>query len=313
MAEPNVLIGAQRFLRLAVESSWATLPGSPVWVDALCDDYTVRFKPKNLAAQPRGGLMQRKYSRNVSGHPSGNFVSSLYGWKPTGLATSLAQAMLEWGFLDHESKAPRSKSAQWVNTSHDDDKQHSGLRVNQATLAGSEAGIKLTLEVIGKEELILSGQSSTPPVDRHKAVDFLWEDCSFTLDGEVMPFSSFQWSVQRSVAPIYQNSKSPTACPKAGWVETFSVTPLKSDNSWDVIRNDLAMTELAGELVLKGLHNGTGTGGTDFTVCTVAFPRLSFVDSDESGGVGVLENPLTWNVLKPDSLSLSSTMTWTEE
>ncbi|WP_010586310.1 phage tail tube protein [Schlesneria paludicola] len=312
MTEPNILIGAQRFLRLAVESSWATLPGSPVWVDTPCDDYTVRFKPKNLAGQPRAGLMQRKYSRNVSGHPAGNLVTSLYGWKPTGLLTSLAQAMLEWGFTDHESKAPRSKSAQWVYTSHDDDKQHAGLRVNQATLAGSEAGIKLTLELIGKTETILSGQTSTPPNDRHQLVDFLWEDCSFKLDGTVMPFSSFQWSVQRSVAPVYQNSKVPTSCPKAGWVESFSITPLKSDNSFDVLRNDLEMTELPGELVLKGLHNGTGGPGTDFTVCTVAFPRLSFVDSDESGGVGVIENPLTWNVLKPDTASPSSTMTWTE-
>lgn len=312
MSDVNVLIGAERFLQLAVETSWATLPGSPTWVDVPVDDYTVAFKPKNMVNQARVGLFQRKYANNVSGHPSGNLVSSLYGWHPSGLTTSLAQALMEWGFLDHEAKFARSKSARWVYTTHEDDKQFAGLRVNQATLAGSDSGVKLTLELIGKSETILSGQTMQPPNDRNKNVEFLFEDCTFTLDSVAMPISSFQWTVQRGLDVIYQNSATPTSCPKTSWNETFSVTPLKGDASFDALRDSLGMHEMAGELVLKGLHNGTGTGGTDFTILTVDFARLSLINSDESGGVGAIQNPLTFNVLKPDTSANGSVMAWSE-
>ena len=310
-ADIQVLIGEQRFLRICDESTWATVPGSPTWYDVPVTDYNVRFKPKRRDGQARVGLFQEKFGTNPTGHPSGNLVTPLYGFHPTGLTTSLAQYLMEWGFLDQEVKFPRSKVCEWQYVGHEDDKRHLGLRVNTITLAGSDAGIVLTLELIGQSAVNFTG-SASPPNNRNKLVEFLFEDSTFSLGGSAMNFSQFQWSVSRNLDVIYENSHNPIAAPKTSWKETFSVTPVKADSTYDAMRESLGMQEMAASLTLKGNHNGTGTGGTNFAQVAIAFARLSLIDSDESGGTSAQMNPLTFAVLKPDSSSNGSVMTWSE-
>jgi tail tube protein len=307
-ADIPVMIGEQRFLQLCSETTWGTVPTSPVWIDVPVNDYTVRYKPKRRNGQARVGQYQRRYGANVSGHPSGNLVTPLYGFQQTGFTGSLAQMMLEWGFLDQENKFPRSKCAQWEYENHEDDKGQVGLRVNQITLAGSESGIVLTLELIGQSSSNITG-SASPPNSRNKLVEFLFEDSTFSLGGNPMTYSAFQWSCQRNLDVIYLNSNSPTGMPKTAWTETFSVTPVKADDTYDIARDALGMPEYVGSLVLKGLHNGTMSN--TWAVGTVAFPRLSLIDSDENGGTSTIMNPLTFDILKPDTSSNGSTMTWT--
>ena len=310
-ADITTLIGQERFLRICDESTWGTLPGTPTWYDVPVTDYTVRFKPKRRNGQARTGAYERRFATNPTGYPAGNIVTPLYGWKPTGLSTSLAQYLLEWGFLDQAVKFPRSKAAQWQYLNHEDDKQHLGLRVNTITLTGSDAGIVLTLELAGQSASQITG-SASPPTTRNKVVEFLFEDSTFSLGGTAINASSFTWSCQRNLDVIFENSHTPISMPKTGWTETFSLTPVKKDSTYDALRDALGMAEMAGQMVLKGLHNGTGTGGTNYTVVTVAFARLSLIDSDESGGVSAVMNPLTFDVLKPDTSATGSVMTWTE-
>ncbi|WP_373649008.1 phage tail tube protein [Schlesneria sp. DSM 10557] len=311
VADVNVFVGQQRFLRLIDEETWATVPAvDPVWVDVPVTDYTVRNRPKRRNGQARTGSYQRRYGANPSGHPSGNLVTPLYGFVNEDLEISLAQLMMEWGFADHEVKFPRSKTAEWQYVGHDNDQRHLGLRVNTATLAGSEAGIVLTLELIGQSSVSFTGAAS-PPADRNKLVEFLFEDSTFTLGGTPLRVSQFQWSVQRNLDVIYHNSHNPISMPKTQFSETFSITPMKSNKTYDDLRDAFGMPELAGQLVLKGLHNGTGDTG-NFTVLTIDFDRLSLIDSDESGGTGAIMNPLTFDVLKPDTADNGSAMTWTE-
>ena len=307
-ADLPVLIGQQRFLQLVAETTWGTVPGSPTWIDCPVTDYNVRFKPKRRNGQARVGLFQQKYGSNPSGSPAGSLVAPLFGWQPTGLTGSLAQYLLEWGFLDQEAKFPRSKSAQWEYTGHEDDKGHTGLRVNTATLEGSEAGISLTLELIGKTATNFTG-SATPPNSRYQVAEFLFPDCSFTINSAALNISNFKWSVQRNLDVIFENSASPLSMPKTAWNETFSVTPLKADATYDTLRDNLGMQETTASLVLKGLNEGTMTN--TWTQVTIAFARLSLIDSDESGGTSAQMNPLTYQVLKPDTSANGSVMTWT--
>jgi Phage tail tube protein len=307
-ADLTVLIGQQRFLQLVAETTWGNVPGSPTWLDVPVNDYNVRFKPKRRSGQARVGQFQRRYGSNTSGNPSGSLVAPLYGWKPTGATTSLAQYLLEWGFTDQENKFPISKSAQWEYANHEDDKGHTGLRVNTATLEGSDAGISLTLELIGKTASNFTG-SATAPNSRYQVAEFLFPDCSFTINSTAMNISSFKWSVQRNLDVIFENSPSPLSMPKTAWNETFSVTPLKADSTYDALRDSLGMQETTATLVLKGLNEGTMTN--TWTQVSIAFGRLSLVDSDESGGVSAQMNPLTYDVLKPDSSANGSVMTWT--
>ena len=302
-ADLPVIIGEEKFLRFCDEATWATMPGSPTWVDMPVSDFNMRFKPKRRNAQARIGLYQRKYGANVSGHPSGNLVTPLYGF---GGSPSLAQKMMEWGFLDQEVRHPRSKIIQWICAGHDDDKTFLGCRVNSATLAGSEAGIVLTLDLIGQSVSNAAVYGVSAPNDRKKCIEFLFEDSTLTLGGTPVKYSQFQWGVQKNLDVIYQNSKKPTSMPKQSFMETFSVTPLKSDATWDALRDALGMTEVAGVLTLVG---DDGAGAT--VILTVTFGRLSLIDVDEQGGIGHLNQPLTFDVLKPDGLTNGSVMAWT--
>lgn len=312
-ADVPVISTERSYAVLIDESTWATMPGSPVRVHVPVTSSNVRFHAKRRNAQQRVGLFQRKYGRNVSGNPTGQIVTPLYGWIPTGLTTSLAQWLLEWGALDQEVTFPRSKILEWAEGPDTANSRHLGLRVNSMTLAGSaDNGITLTLELIGQDSVNFATANAKPD-DRNKLVEFLFEDITFTLDGSATPIGSFQWQIQRGLQPTTWNSRRPQSLPKSQWVETFTVTPPKQGHAWEDKVRALDMQEVEAQLVLKGLHNGTGTEGTDFTVLTLDFPRLSLIDADEQEANGIYNEPLTFDVLKPDTSDLSSTMTWTEE
>ena len=168
------------------------------------------------------------------------------------------------------------------------------------------------MELIGQDTVNFATANGLP-ANRNKLVEFLFEDLTFTLDGNVTPIGSFQWQVQRGLQPQYWDSRRPQSLPKSQWVETFSVTPPKQGHAWEDLVRDLDMQEVDAQLDLKGLHNGTGTGGTDWTTLSIAFPRLSLIDADEQENNGIYSEPLTFDVLKPDTTDLSSTMTWDEE
>lgn len=312
-ADVSVISSEKSYAVLIAESTWATVPGSPTRIHAPVTSCNVRYKPKRRNSQQRVGLFQRKYGRNVSGHPSGNIVTPLYGWIPTGLTgVSLAQWLMEWGFLDQEEKFPRSKILEWAEGPDVANSQHLGLRVNSATLAGSaDNGISLTLDLVGHSSVNLASANALP-ANRNKLVEFLFEDITFTLDGDVTPIGSFQWQVQRGLQPQYWDSATPQSLPKSQWVETFSVTPPKQGHDWEDLVRTPGMPEVAASLVLKGLHNGTGTALTDWTILTVTYPRLSLIDADEQESNGIYNEPLSFDVLKPDTSDLSSTMVWTE-
>ena len=131
------------------------------------------------------------------------------------------------------------------------------------------------------------------------------------INGSAMNYSQFQWSVSRNLDVIYENSHNPLSMPKTDWKETFSVTPLKNDATYDTLRNNLGMAEMSATLTMKGMHNGTGAVSTNYTQVAVAFPRLSLINSDENGGTSAVMNPLSFAALKPDTTSNASTMTWT--
>jgi hypothetical protein len=293
------------------EATWATVPGSPTYVHVPVTSCNVRFKPTGRKnAMPRAGLFQRKHGNTPKGHPTGNIVCPLYGWWPAGAGMSAAQYMLEWGSLDHESIFPRSKILDWAVGPNTANRRHLGLRVNSLTLAGGDGGITLTLELIGQSSVALTTAQALP-ADRDKLVEFLFEDAVFTLDGNVTPIGSFEWKIARGLQPQYWNKHAPQSLPKSSWVETFNVTPPKTGHAWEDLRDALGMTEVAASLVLKGLHNGTGGSG-DWTVLTQTFPRLSLIDVDEQESNGIYNEPLSFDVLKPDTSDLCSTSAWTE-
>lgn len=313
----NEILGAKKYLVLANESTWGTTPGSPDYVHLPVTDYNVRFRPQNRQANPYAGIYQRKHSRNFRGMPSGQLNTPLYGWVLTPPATSIAEYLLTWAFANHETADLPSKLAEWAEGPNVANKRHNGLRVNSATLQGSDDSgvVELQLDLMGKSEVGQSTVSSaqTLPADRNKLVDMEFADCTFQLAGSAVSVKSFSLQVQHGLKAEYLNSYTPSLLVKSQRVVTLSMVLIKNSDTYDAFRRATSQTEFTGQIVVKGLHNGTGGEETNWTVGTIDFPRLSLTDVDEQGGKEDLSTQtLNMAVLKPDTSSNDLAIAWSE-
>ncbi|MCY2966297.1 MAG: phage tail tube protein [Planctomycetota bacterium] len=313
----NESIGAQQYLALVDESTWGTFPGTPTYYHVPVTEYGVEFQPVNRQAKPYLGIFSQKNNKNYKGMPSGNLNAPLYGWKPTGLSTSIAQCLLDWSFADPTSAFPRSKSAEWAIGPNVANKRHSGLRVNQATLSGNEDSgeVDISLGLMGKSEVgnDIVTAAQTIPNSRNLAVSMEFADATFALAGSAILLSSFQLSLSHGLKAKHLNSFTPSVLMKTQRVITLNFKPILNSDTYEAYNRATSMTEFTGQIVLKGLHNGTGTGGTNWTVCTIDFARLSFVKSAREGGIeDILMNGIDMVALKPDTSSQDVTFTFSE-
>lgn len=313
MSEVITILGAKSYLALVDESVWNEFPGAPVYVHCPVNDYGPKFVPVTRQGQSFIGLRQRKQNRFVKGSVAGTVTTPLYGWRPGALGTSLAQHLMDWGFGNHEATNLPSKSADWAIGPNIANRRHTGLRVNQGTLTGSEdQGILLALDLMGADELPLAAAQALPDT-RNKLIEFEFEDCVFKIDDTPVPIGAFQWQVQNNLNGFYWNAKRFQALRPGDRIETFTITPPKQTNAWQTALRANLPDEVVGELTLKGLHNGTGTALTDWNQVVIDFPRLSLTGVDEQGGRDILTEPITWAVLKPDTAANGSAMTWSDE
>lgn len=318
MSVYSPIVGAKNHLTLVNEATWGTFPGSPAYVHVPVPSYGVRFQPVNRQARPHVGLLQRKHNRNVKGWPAGPIPFQLYGWQPEGLGMSLAQYLMTWAFSNPETLDLPSKAAEWAEGPNVANKRHLGLRVNSATLEGSEDnGISLSVEVIGRDEL---GQSTvttaqTLPNSRSRLVEFLFEDTICELNGDEIPIGSFSWSLNRALAVRTYNSKRPQVMRATDYKSSLSLTRPKESDVWDAALRALDPDdENTVTLTLKGLHLGTGTVDTAWTQLVIDFPLLSLVSNETQGGIeGLHDSALAFEVLKPDTADNSVAMTWSDE
>lgn len=309
------ILGAKSHLFLSSEAVWGTTDAVPTWVHLPVFDYGVRFRPESRNAQPYIGLRQRKHGMPLRGMPSGPIATSLFGQKHAGAAVSLAQYLIDWAFLNPESLDLPSKSAQWTEGPNVANKIHAGLRVNTATLSGSDDGgvIDVSLDTMGKSEAPLA-TAQTVPVDHELLQEFLFQHATLTLAGVVTPFKSFQWQAANALEVNYLNSFSPSLITAGDRVDSLSLTLVKNSDTYDAYRRLNTPTEFTAILKLKGLLNGTGALGMNYTVCTITFNRLRYADHEDQKAFNqITKIPLSLDVLKPDSASNAITIAWTEE
>lgn len=314
----NEILGATRYACLVDESTWGTFPGSPTYTHLPVNEYNVRLKTQNRQASPHVGTFQRKHSKNFRGQPAGTLEASLYGWRyGASNGPSLAQILMDWAFIQHESAALPSKSIEWAEGPNVANKRHTGLRVNAATLSGSDdAGVlTLSLDLLGMDE---SGQdvvtaAQTLPNDRNHLLEFEFPDAAFQLAGSDIALKSFQLQVQHGLKAEFLNSRRPTLLLKTRRIVTLQMTPVKNSDTYDAYNRATAAVEFTGQIVIKGLHNGTGASATNYAQCTIAFPRLAFLNADSRGAMDdLITQPLSMLALKPDTSSTDVGFTWAD-
>lgn len=308
-------MGAKKFLFLYPEATWGTKPGSPSYFPLPVTEYNVFFKPENRQATPYIGIFQRKHSKNTKGMPSGTLTAALHGYTTTGASTSLMQMLLDWAFGDHEEEATASKGIQWVEDGAAD-KEHNGVRVNSATLQGSDDSgfFEMSLDLMAKSEAADGSFSAqTLPDDRERIVDCEFADSTLSIGGSAVAYKSAQLQIQNGLKVEYLNSFTPTLILKSQRVVTFQCTLIKNADTYDALRRASTATEQAIVWTIKGLHNGTGTGGTSYTQAAITMGRCSFLNADEQGAMAdIQKQQLSYVVLKPDTSSNDISIAYSE-
>lgn len=315
----NEILGAKNYLVLASEDVWGTNPydgsgsgsAGQGYIHLPCDTYDVRFRAENRQATPYIGLLQRKHSNNYRGMPSGSLACSIYGYHDTEIGISLAQYLMNWAFENHESTELPSKTAQWAEGPNVANKQHGGLRVNSATLSGSDDGgiVGLSLDLMGKSEATFT-TAKTLPNDREKLSEFEFADVTCSIGGSAVNIKSFSLQIQRGLQAHYLNSYTPSILLATQRVLTLQLELIKNSDTYDAYRRATTSTELVAQLVLKGLHNGTAADS--YTKVTLDFPRCHLIDVDQNQQLsGLTTQPVNLICLKPDTSSNDMTTTWT--
>jgi hypothetical protein len=310
----GLISGNKSYLTLADESVWGTTPGSPVYYHWPVTSYGVMLKNDRRNTASFAGVRQRRHGHNYRGMPAGSIAGALYGWKPGGSALSLAQYLIQWGMEDYENITLPSKLAEWAEGPNISNVVHNGLRVNTCTIEGTQGGmITITLDVMGKTETALITAQALPD-DREGCIEMDFEDCTFSLAGSAVTPLSFKWTVVNTLQAVYEGSRSPTVIAAGIRTETLSMGFLKKDDVYEAANRATGTDyELAGGLVLKGNHHGTGTVATNYTVGTISFPRLQLINPDQTRNLSTLyEHTLNFDVLKPDASTNGSAVAWSE-
>lgn len=315
----NEVVGALKHLYLASEDVWGRNPfdasgsgsASQSYIFVPCTNFDVRARPQSRQSQAYIGIFQQKHSKNFRAAVQGNISCALHGFKPSGLSTSLAEYLMTWAFGNHESQLLPSKTAKFAQGPNIDNREVNGLRVNSATLQGSaDSGTcELSMDVMGCNEQY-NATSVAVPNDMNKLVDFDYKDCSFQLNGSTVLLESFQLQIQHGLVMRFNNSYFPSLLVKTQRLVTLQMILAKNSNTYSGYRRSTTPTEITGQMILKGLHNGTHGSGT-YAQAQIDFARLSFMDADEQGGRDALtDEVLNFVCLKPDSSTNEMAVSW---
>lgn len=312
--------GEKSYLYLAPEATWGTTPGSPGYIFCPVNSYEVRMQRDRRNAQPFVGLRQRKHGRSYRGMPSGSLATGLYGIFPgagtssSATEQSVAEHLLRWAFDHHESVDLPSKLAEWAEGPDVANRRHNGLRVNGATLEGSANGgaISISLELMGKAESELA-TAQTLPADMDKLVEFDFADSSFTVGGAAISLESFRLTLANNLTAAYLNSTAPSHLSAGNRVLGLQIVPIKNAATYDALGRAFSEDESEIVLTLKGLHNGTGNSGTNYTQVAFTLPRCAFVSEESTRNIAELaRQPLNFECLKPDSSSNDLSQVWSQ-
>lgn len=310
----NEILGATKYLTLCAESTWGTKPGTPAYLHLPVSAYNILYKPQNRMSDVFNGIFQRKHSHNFRGMPQGSFSCPMSGIKDSVVSMTISQYLMDWAFnVDWEVSATASKTAEWAEGPDVANKEANGLRINTATIEGSaDSGVvTFSADVMGKTEAALA-TAQTLPADRELHLDCEFPDVTLTLGGSSVSVSAFQLQINNGLKVEYNNSVTPSLILKTQRVITFNCTIIKNATTYDAYRRSTTATELAIVLAIKGLHNNTGSTGTQ-SIATTTMARCQLVDVQESGGrEDICKQELQFVVLKPDSSTKDLTTAYTE-
>lgn len=299
-------------------AAWGTRPTTPVLVHFPTMDYGIKLVREVQEHRTFAGRAQSHHIQNPYSVVQGSLKMPLYGAFLSAPAVSIMQYFLDLATDSQETLDPRPSirifdihrdGAGATVAGHED----TGLRVNKMTLEGSEAGIVLTLDMIGKTQIALAASAVAPPDDRNGLLECLFSDSTLSIGGTPVSVSKWKWELDWGLEALKQNSNRPTKVSAQHNLQTLSWTPLKEAGTYDAYLRLQDQTELEAILVVKGNHSQTsGTAPADnYTVGTFTFPRASLKTADDQLSIDTFgTQDIMMKCLKPDTSANTVTPVW---
>lgn len=300
--------GWQKHVWFKKESTWGTPVTADIWLPV--DAYDVVAKPEFYSnAGAFVGVRQRK----APNHPlktmlNGSITCDMFGYQVTsGSLKSVAQHL-----IDMAVSAPAGLDLDSFTVNQydpNDQKAHAGLRIGTCTISGSadQGAIKMTLAVEGNGETVVSSPSLVHTVPHYKSMMF--RDATFALGGSAVTLRSFELTINNTLVVKHTNSQWPSVIAAMSRIVDYKFTLFKTANTYDALRRATSVTDITGELVLKGDHHGTTTN--TYTTMTVAIDRMNFAGADDNSPKDDLwEQNLSYMILKPNTTDNDIDITW---
>lgn len=307
------MTSALSYAVLQNESAWGTVAGGIVDRYQPLTSFALKAEVETRQAKTNCGIKQPRFAEKIRRSVRGQITAPLYGaFAPdpsspgTFVADSYAEHLLQWAFASPETADRASKSLHWFDTVSGS--RWSGLRVDEATLAGDENGITLSLSLVGKIELA-SGLTPTLPDNRSKLLEFQFSDVAIVFDSAALPIESFEWTISHGLK-LKHNGYTPSSCKATGGTQTLTVKPLKTSAAFTVLQRLQAMPIKTASITMSCNHSGTGASG-DATQLVIAFNRLAIIDASDDVSVEDYDfQPLRMSCLKPNSATVAVGQTW---
>lgn len=284
------------------------------------ETYDARFKTERRAATPKTGLMTAKHGTLHRGMVSGQMACALYGHVPEGLGgKSVAQVLIEWALgtsggstNDEQGKVLPSKTIRLYEENLSN-KAHYGMRVNTATLTGSDdtGNHSITMEMMGQDESGTNVSVGSIPNNHHRLVDFDFQLSEFYIASVQVPVKQYQLVVGNGLSHAYNGGTRINVLVKTDRTYQLQMQLLKQASTYEAMARAGGMQEFAVQMVLRGLHDGTGASGT-MTKCTIDIDRCSFADQEPQRGP-IHYQQLNLVPLKPDTSNKTVRFTWATE
>lgn len=269
------------------------------------DTYDVLPVSEYYAAATHVGVRQRRQPQQ----PSRKFLRGTLAGPLLGLVASsktCAQWIMELAISGPAALTPDS----WTIGLYDpnDQKRHTGMCCNSLTLTGSAGGpIMYSMAMEGVLEAQTSAPSLVATTKHGKA--FMMQDATFALAGSAATLRSFTLTINNNLRVEHVNGTWPSIIAQMTREVTWQFELFKSASTYDALRRAATVTNITGQLVLKGDHEGDLSD--TYATATIDFDRMNFNQASEQGGRDDLgSQQADYVVIKPDTTDNEIDITW---
>lgn len=272
----------ENYCHIADEAVWGVLDGTPAYLHLPISSSpgSIKATPINVKPPVWIGSRQAIYSRNVGYNVGGQLATGLFGWQDAS-NVSLAEHLIAWAADSPNAIALPSKSVEMYDGDLDN-KRFLGNRVNTLTISGTSGQfITLTLDLIGQSAAGgTTEQTNTPATQLLILQSMMWFDEGvFELpSATALAIESFSLTLQNTLQPKFLNGQTIAHLTAGMRATQYTLTFPKESDVYDADRRTLGENVTTAQLILKGLHGGTGLTGTVSTV-TIDLDRMQFLDA----------------------------------